>query len=62
MHWRHSSPNAQIRALDQLAALLDRKPSVILGCTNLLTCIIRILQSTPLRGEHEAAEASTAIV
>jgi hypothetical protein len=40
VHLRQSSPAAQIRALDQLAALLERKPSVILGCNNLLTLIV----------------------
>jgi hypothetical protein len=44
---RQSSPAAQIRALDQLAALLERKPSVILGCNNLLTLIVSDTLSAP---------------
>jgi hypothetical protein len=38
---RNSSPTAQIQGLDLLASLLERKPSVILGCNNLLTLIVR---------------------
>ena len=59
---RVASSLAQIRALDLLAQLLERKPSVILGCTNLLSLIIRILQSSQLKHDHEVSEAETTIV
>jgi hypothetical protein len=57
---RHSTPAAQIQALDMLSTALTEKPNLIIGCTNLLSLIIRILQSSQ-GGDDEISDAGTAI-
>lgn len=40
-HLRHASAAAQIQALDRLAAIIQEKPAVVIGCNNIIALIVR---------------------
>jgi hypothetical protein len=52
---RHSTPPAQIQALDMLSALLAEKPAIIIGCKNLLSLIVRDVHIPARYQSHDAA-------
>lgn len=58
---RHSSPQAQLQALDLLSSFFQSNPRLILGCNNLLALIIRILQSSTARNDGDVSEVGITI-
>ena len=60
-HLRSCPPQLQLDLLDLLSSLVERRPSLITGCRNLLPLTIRLLSDTiaTSSGSGEAADSAT---